>query len=107
MNYNTTLRQSLTKIKSPISKKFNLCHPILSLGFSLIVNMSCIVFVGWKSTECFIKYFDYPQGTRVEIKHSSHTTQFPTITICAVTTDVNSLGLRWNISHLNKCGIHG
>ena len=106
MNYNI-IWQILTKIKSPISKNFNTCHSILALGFSLIVNISCIIFVGWKSTECFIKYFDYPQGTRVEIKHSSHTTQFPTITICAVTTDVNSLGLRWNISHLNKCGIRG
>ena len=103
MHYNI-IRQTLTKIKSPMSKKFNLFHPILSLGFSLILNMSCIIFVGWKSSECFLKYFDYPQGTRVDIKHSSLTTQFPTLTICA---DKNPLGLRWNITHLNKCGIQG
>ena len=94
----------LTKIKSPISKKFTIGHPILSLGFSLMVNISCIIFVGSKSTECLLKYFDYPQGTRVDIKHSSHTTQFPTLTVCA---DVNPLGLRWNITHLNKCGFQG
>ena len=99
--YCYTIKQTFTKIKSTISKN------ILAFGFWIIVNISCIIFVGWKSTECFIKYFDYPQGTRVEIKHSSHTTQFPTLTICAVDTDVNHLGLQWNISHLNKCGIHG
>ena len=98
MNYNI-IWQILTKVKSPIPKNFNLCHSILPLGFSLIVNISCIIFVGWKSTECFIKYFDYPQGTRVDIKHSSHTTQFPTVTICAPPD------LQWNISHLNKCSI--
>ena len=96
-----------TKIKSSISNKVNLCHPNLPLGFFLIVNISCIIFVGWKSTECFIKYFDYPQGTKVDIKHSSHTAHFPTITICAVNTVENPPGLRWNISHLNKCGIQG
>ena len=63
--------------------------------------------MSWKSTECFIKYFEYPQGTKVDIKHSGHTAQFPTVTICAVDTDKESPGLRWNISHLNKCGIKG
>ena len=98
---------TFTKLKSTISKKVNLCHPILPLGFSLIVNISCIIFVGWKSTECFIKYFDYPQGTRVDIKHSENTAQFPTLTICAVDSNDEPPGLRWNISHLNKCGIEG
>jgi len=83
------------------------CHSILPFVFSLIVNISCIIFVSWKSTECFIKYFEYPQGTKVDIKHSGHTAQFPTVTICAVDTDKEPPGIRWNISHLNKCGIKG
>ena len=85
----------------------NLSHSNLIFVFSLIVNISCTIFVGWKSTECFIKYFDYPRGASVDIKHSSHTARFPTITICAVDIDNNPPGLRWNISHLNKCGIKG
>ena len=85
----------------------NLSGSNLTFILSLIVNISCIIFVGWKSTECFIKYFDYPHGARVDIKHSSHTAWFPTITICAVDIDDNPPGLRWNISHLNKCGIQG
>ena len=94
-----------TVIKSTMSKMVNLCT--LPLGFSLIVNISCIIFVGWKSTECFSKYFDYPQGTRVDIKHSDNTAQFPTLTICAVDSNDKPPGLRWNNSHLNKCGIEG
>ena len=90
-----------------MSKNVNLCHPILSNGFSIIVNISCIIFVGWKTTECFIKYFNYPQGTKVNFKYSGFTTHFPSITICAVDTDDKPPGLRWNISHLNKCGIQG
>ncbi len=86
-------------------KKVNLFNPILPLGISLIVNILCIIFVCWKSTECFIKYFDNPQGARVDIKRTSNTAQFPTFTICAA--DVDEKGLRWNISHLNKCGIKG
>ena len=82
-------------------------HSILSIGFSLIVNISCIIFVGWKTTECFILYFNFPQGTKVDIQHSANIAQFPTLTICAVNTDEKPPGLRWNISHLNKCGIQG
>ena len=87
-----------------MSQNDNLCHLNLQLVFLIIVNISCTIFVGWKSTECFIKYFDYPQVTRVDIKHSSHTDRFPSITVCAVAPPS---GLRWNISHLNKCGIQG
>ena len=81
---------------------------ILLLGFSLVVKISCIVFVGWKSTECFFKYFNHPMGSNLDIKHSGDTAQFPSLTICAVDTEEeNPPGLRWNISHLNKCGIKG
>ena len=93
--------------KFKMSKKFNKCHSILRVGFSIIVNISCIIFVGWKSTECLIKYFNYPKGTTVDIKQSSNTAQFPTITIFAVSSDEEHPGLRWNITHLNKCGIPG
>ena len=54
---------------------------ILSLGFSLVVKISCIVFVGWKSTECFMKYLNHPRGSNLDIKHSGDTAQFPTLTI--------------------------
>ena len=79
----------------------------LEFVFSLIVNISCIIFVSWKSTECFIKYIEYPQGTKVDIKLSGNTAQFPTVTICAANTNKNPPGIRWNISHLNKCGLKG
>ena len=80
---------------------------ILSLGFSLVVKISCIVFVGWKSTECFMKYLNHPRGSNLDIKNSGDTAQFPTLTICAVDSDNEPPGLRWNISYLNKCGIKG
>ena len=95
----------LEKIK--MLKNDNLCRSNLRLVFSLIVNISCTIFVGWKSTECFIKYFDFPQGASVDIKQSRHTARFPTITICAVAVDDTPPGLRWNILHLKKCGIQG
>ena len=97
--YCNTIKQTFTKIKSTILKN------ILAFWFWIIVNISCFIFVGWKSTECFIKYFDFPHGASVDIKHSSHTARFPTITICAIDVDDTPPGLRWNISHLNKCGI--
>ena len=82
-------------------------RPNLAFVFSLIVNISCIIFVSWKSTECFIKYIEYPQGTKVDIKISGNTAQFPIVTICAANTNKNPPGIRWNISHLNKCGLKG
>ena len=93
------IKQAFTNTKSTISKN--------TFGFWFIVNISCIIFVGWKSTECFIKYLDYPQATRVDIKDSDTIEQFPLITICAADTDRKPPGLRWNISHLDKCGIKG
>ena len=90
-----------------MSKKVHFYPPIWSIGFSLMVNISCIIFVGWKTTECFIKYFEYPIGTKVNIELSSHIKLFPSLTICAVDVDEKPSGLRWNISHLSKCGIQG
>ena len=72
--------------------------------FSLSVNTLCISFVGWKTTECLIKYFNYPKGTTVDIKHSGNTAQFPAITICALDRLEYP---KWNLTHLSKCGIHG
>ena len=99
--YCNTIKQTFTKIKSTILKN------ILAFGFWIIVNISCFIFVGWKSTECFIKYLDYPQATRVDIKDSYTIEQFPLITICVAESDLKPPGLRWNISHLDKCGIKG
>ena len=78
------------------------CIFILSLSVSFMVHFSCVCFVIWKSTECFMKFYDYPYGTKLEIKHAANTDQFPTITICAMNE-----GVRWNYSHLNYCGIKG
>ena len=93
--------------KFKMSKNDDLCCSNLRLVFSLIVNISCTIFVGWKSTECFIKYLNHPRGSNLDIKQSGNTAQFPTLTICAVNSDDEPPGLRWNISHLNKCGIQG
>ena len=71
---------------------------------SLSVNILCISFVGWKTTECIIKYLNNPKGTTVDIKHSGNAEHFPTITICPLDTDEKA---RWNLSHLSKCGIQG
>ena len=43
----------------------------------------------------------------MDLKDSDNMAQFPLLTICAVDTDEKPPGLRWNISHLNKCGIKG
>ena len=105
LNLSTSTLYAFEKYKMLIDDKLS-CSNLIFI-FSLIVNISCTIFVGWKSTECFIKYFDFPHGASVDIKHSSHTARFPTITICAVDVDDIPPGLRWNISHLNKCGIKG
>ena len=65
-----------------------------------IVNATCVFFVAWKSTECLLKFIENPIGTKLEVKDSMETDNFPSITICATnSTD------RWNTTHLNICGI--
>ena len=67
-----------------------------------IINIACICFVAQKSTECFIKFIEKPQGTKLIIQKISNIDHFPAITICA-----NEDKLRWNTTHLNHCGIKG
>ena len=73
---------------------------ILSFTISFMIHISCICFVTWKTTECFMKFFDNPQGTKLEVKNLAAVDKFPAITIGAM-----NKGLRWNVSHLNHCGI--
>ena len=58
----------------------------------------------WKTTQCFIKFFNEPQGTHLDIKKITNIDHFPRFTICAVNSDEDD-GMRWNISHLNFCGL--
>ena len=65
-----------------------------------IVNAICVLFVAVKSTECLLKFLENPIGTKLEVKDSMETDNFPSITICALNkTD------RWNATHLNICEI--
>ena len=91
-------------INGKISKniKFDL---VFTLGFSGIVNIFCITFVSWKTTECIIKYLNKAQGTKVDYTYTAKTNQFPVISVCAVRTTDKPPGLKWNVSHLNHCGI--
>ena len=64
------------------------------------VNATCVLFVAVKSTECLLKFLENPIGTKLEVKDSMETDNFPSITICATNnTD------RWNATHLNICEI--
>ena len=47
-----------------------------------------------------MKFFKNPQGTKLEVKNLAAVDKFPAITIGA-----RNEGLRWNVSHLNYCGI--
>ena len=76
----------------------------LSSTVSWVINITCVCFVTWKTTQCFIKFFDEPQGTHLDIKKITNIDHFPRFTICAVNSDEDD-GMRWNISHLNFCGI--
>ena len=76
------------------------CISILSFLISCMIHISCICFVGWKTAECFMKFFDNPQGTKLDVKNLATVGKFPSMTIGA-----RNEGLRWNVSHLNYCGI--
>ena len=64
-----------------------------------MVNIPCICFVFWKSTECLIKFFDKPQGTQLVIEHPVKINNFPSFSICGYGK------MRWNESYLKNCGI--
>ena len=76
------------------------CLSILSILISCMIHISCICFVSLKTAECFMKFFDNPQGTKLDVKNLASVGKFPTMTIGAMNE-----GLRWNVSHLNYCGI--
>ena len=59
-------------------------RPSLKKQFSTIVISACIVFVGWQSIKCFMKYMNMPTGTSLSIKNIDKIgyEQFPAITIC-------------------------
>ena len=81
--------------------KYDAIKKPLSLGLWTIINICCTVFVMWKTFLCATRYWDRPQGTKLDIEDSSlYPINFPGVTICA--TDKN---IRWNSSHLIHCGI--
>ena len=81
--------------------KYDAIKKPLSLGLWTIINISCTIFVMWKTFLCATRYWDRPQGTKLDIEDSSlYPINFPGVTICA--TDKN---IRWNSSHLSHCGI--
>ena len=81
--------------------KYDVIKKLLSLGLWTIINISCTIFVMWKTFLCATRYWDRPQGTKLDIEDSSlYPINFPGVTICA--TDKN---IRWNSSHLSHCGI--
>ena len=75
-------------------------------AIKFFINMACICFVGWKSTQCFIKFLNKPQGINLGIKDAAKTDRFPMLTVCGVDSDEEH-GMRWNLSHLSHCGIKG
>ena len=45
------------------------------------INLSCMLFVIWKTTECIQTYVDVPVGTKLGMKKSTEL-PFPDITVC-------------------------
>ena len=45
------------------------------------INVSCLLFVIWKTTECMQTYVDVPIGTKLGMKKSTEL-PFPDITVC-------------------------
>ena len=51
-------------------------------SFSIVcINLSCMLFVIWKTTECIQTYVDVPVGTKLGMKKSTEL-PFPDITVC-------------------------
>ena len=49
--------------------------------FMVCINVSCLLFVIWKTTECMETYMDVPIGTKLGMKKSADL-PFPDITVC-------------------------
>ena len=49
--------------------------------FMVCINVSCMLFVIWKTTECIQTYVDAPTGTKLGMKKSADL-PFPDITVC-------------------------
>ena len=75
--------------------------PSLKKQFSAIVISACIVFTGWQSIKCIMKYMDMPTGTSLSIKNIDKIgyDQFPAITICP------REAAGFNNERLKKCDI--
>ena len=69
--------------------------------FSAIVIAACIVFTGWQSIKCVMKYINMPKGTSLSIKNIDKISyeQFPAITICPWETE------GFNEDRLKECNI--
>ena len=75
--------------------------PSLKKQFSAIVISVCIVFAGWQSIKCIMKYMNMPKGTSLSIKNIDKIgyEQFPAITICPWVAE------GFNDERLKECNI--
>lgn len=78
---------------------------LLSKGLAIIINVICFCFVISKSIECFVKYSKSPKGTNIGVEYTGHQKIFPTVSICGVSPKVDNDSIRWNLTHLHKCGM--
>ena len=67
---------------------------------SYSVTILCLLFVTWQSFKCISKYVNAPQGTKMNLKNTDETNQFPAITICK-----NSRSVPYDLDRLEDCGI--
>ena len=77
-------------------------RPGFKKPFSAIVIAACIVFTGWQSIKCVMKYIDMPRGTSLSIQNIAKISyeQFPAITICS------KYGRGFNKDRLKECNIN-
>ena len=61
------------------------------------INVSCLLFVIWKTTECMETYMDVPIGTKLGMKKSADL-PFPDITVCG-NYGVEETKLKGTVTH--------
>ena len=64
------------------------------------ITLACFAFVLWKSVQCFEKYIENPQSTKLSLQHISEIHQFPAITICPYLASN-----KYDKAHLKRCGL--
>ena len=84
---------------------FTALKQIILTIISFCVNTSCLTFVVWQGIQCFTKYLDKPQGTKISEQKVANV-PFPAITICGLFPNDWYGDSAFNITYLkNVCGI--